>query len=180
MNLNSLELHIALVWMGRLTAAAVAGAMIGLERELRGKPAGLRTIVLITMGSAMFMIGNEIIGAGIRIADPARIAAQIVSGVGFLGAGAILTSRNKVLGLTTAAVIWISAAIGIIIGYGHIIFGLFSASLTLFMLVFLTQLEKRFLHPWASRHGFKYYTNYYSPDKQTPTDAAGGYPQTNE
>ncbi len=149
-----MEWKIALVWIERLLAAFVAGAMIGLERELRGKAAGLRTIVLITMGSAMFMIGSEIITIGPRFADSARVAAQIVSGVGFLGAGAIITNRNKVLGLTTAATIWIAAAIGLVIGYGEVGFGLFVALVSAGILILLTQVEKRFLHPWAIRRGF--------------------------
>lgn len=175
-----MEWKIALVWIERILAAFVAGAMIGLERELRGKPAGLRTIVLITMGSAMFMIGSEIITIGPRFADSARVAAQIVSGVGFLGAGAIITNRNKVLGLTTAATIWISAAIGLVIGFGEVGFGLFSAFITVSVLIMLTQLEKRLLHPWAVRHGFYNVNGFSEPHPPIITSDPGNFPQSNE
>jgi hypothetical protein len=175
-----MEWKIALVWIGRILAAVVAGAMIGLERELRGKPAGLRTIVMITMGSAMFMIGSEIITIGPRFADSARVAAQIVTGVGFLGAGAIITNRNKILGLTTAATIWISAAIGLVIGFGEVGFGLFSAVVTVTVLIFLTQLEKRLLHPWAIRHGFFHVNGLSNTHHPSSTVGSGDYPQSIE
>ncbi|MFH0883415.1 MAG: MgtC/SapB family protein [bacterium] len=175
-----MEWNIALVWIERLLAAVVAGAMIGLERELRGKPAGLRTIVLITMGSAMFMIGSEIITIGPRFTDSSRVAAQIVSGVGFLGAGAIITSRNKVLGLTTAATIWIAAAIGLVIGYGEVGFGLFTSMVTVSVLIFLTQLEKRFLHPWARRHGFIHVNGRSDSPHPSGMGGSGDYPQSIE
>ncbi len=110
----------------RLVLAAVLGGIIGLERELSGKPAGLRTNLLICLGAALLMelsigvavlanIPNELHGAIFR-ADPARIAAQIVSGIGFLGAGTILQARGNVIGLTTAATIWVVAAIGMAVG----------------------------------------------------------------
>ncbi|HEV2130833.1 MAG TPA: MgtC/SapB family protein [Longimicrobiaceae bacterium] len=116
--------HLAL--LGRLLLAAVLGGVIGLERELSGKPAGLRTNLLICVGAALLMelsigvaalanLPNEQAGAVFR-ADPARIAAQIVSGIGFLGAGTILQARGNIIGLTTAATIWVVAAIGMAVG----------------------------------------------------------------
>lgn len=98
-----------------LAVALVCGVMIGLERELRGKPAGLSTQTLVISGAMMFAFLSHSVGAG----DPARIAAQIVSGVGFLGAGIILKSekKGKVTNLTTAASIWYAAAVGMMIGF---------------------------------------------------------------
>ncbi len=112
--------------LARLLLAAILGGIIGLERELSGKPAGLRTNLLICVGASLLMelsigvavlanIPNELQGALFR-ADPARIAAQIVSGIGFLGAGTILQARGNVIGLTTAATIWVVAAIGMAVG----------------------------------------------------------------
>ncbi len=112
--------------LGRLLLAAVLGGLIGLERELSGKPAGLRTNLLICVGAALLMelsinvatianVQNVAAGTEFR-ADPARIAAQIVSGIGFLGAGTILVMRGHVVGLTTAATIWVVAAIGMAVG----------------------------------------------------------------
>ncbi|HVT43745.1 MAG TPA: MgtC/SapB family protein [Thermoanaerobaculia bacterium] len=95
----------------KLLFAVAVGLMVGLERELRGKPAGLRTMMLIALGSTLFTIFSiEIVGES--IADRGRIAAQIVTGVGFLGAGAILHDRRQVTGLTTAASIWLVASLG--------------------------------------------------------------------
>jgi putative Mg2+ transporter-C (MgtC) family protein len=112
--------------VGRLILAAVLGGIIGFEREVAGKPAGLRTNLLICVGAALLtelsigvatMANLENVRLGIEFrADPARIAAQIVSGIGFLGAGTILQSRGSVVGLTTAATIWVVAAIGMAVG----------------------------------------------------------------
>jgi putative Mg2+ transporter-C (MgtC) family protein len=108
----------------KVAAALLCGAILGYERERRDKPAGLRTIVLITVGATLYMLVSELIPqvtSGPRAttqADPARVAAQVVSGVGFLGAGTIIQSRGSVHGLTTAAVIWVAAAIGLAIGLG--------------------------------------------------------------
>jgi putative Mg2+ transporter-C (MgtC) family protein len=105
----------------RLGVAALAALLIGLERELRGHPAGVRTHALVALGSALFTIagayGFADLPRGPNI-DPARIAAQVASGVGFLGAGAILRQGMGVRGLTTAATLWIAAAIGVAAGAG--------------------------------------------------------------
>src|SRR6266850_4684395 len=116
----------------RLLLAAALGALLGLEREYRRKPAGLRTNILIAVGSALFAIVSiEIGGAG---GTPDRIAAQIVTGIGFLGAGAILRGRLNVQGLTTAATIWVNAAIGIAAGAGLFAVASIAAGLTLSVL----------------------------------------------
>ena len=97
-----------------LALAVVLGGAVGLERELTGKAAGLRTNILIALGAAVFtMVSVDAAGRG---ADPARIAAQVVTGVGFIGAGAIIQARGSVVGLTTAATIWAVAGIGMAVG----------------------------------------------------------------
>jgi len=103
--------------MGQLALATVLGGAIGLERELGGKPAGLRTNILICIGSALYT-KLSITMAG-TTADPTRVAAQIVTGVGFIGAGTILHARGAVVGLTSAATIWVVAAIGVALGGGY-------------------------------------------------------------
>lgn len=95
--------------------ATLVGGFIGLEREVKKKEAGLKTFILICCSSTLFTL----LSLKFESADPARIAAQIVSGVGFLGAGAIFKDRNKIEGLTTAAYIWTSAALGMLIGIGY-------------------------------------------------------------
>jgi putative Mg2+ transporter-C (MgtC) family protein len=101
----------------------VCGAIVGFEREKGHKPAGLRTQILICMGSAIFTVVSMSPALGGR--EPARIAAQIVTGVGFLGAGSILRDRHQITGLTTAATIWTVSAIGIVVGAGYVTAGLF-------------------------------------------------------
>lgn len=104
-----------LAFLVRLGAAFIAGVLIGLEREQRGKPAGISTHCFVIGGSALFALISMSLGGS----DPARVAAQIVTGVGFLGAGIILKSdAGTVVNLTTAASIWFSAAIGMSIGFG--------------------------------------------------------------
>ncbi len=100
----------------RILLAVAAGGLIGLEREFRDKAAGFRTLILICVGSALFTIASQAL-AGDK--DPTRIAAQIVTGVGFLGAGVIVRDAGRVIGLTTAAAIWLTAAIGMALGGGY-------------------------------------------------------------
>ena len=121
------EIEIAL----RLVLAAVFGAAVGFERRSSDKPAGLRTLSLVAVGSALFTIISVF---GFENADQSRVAAQIVTGVGFLGAGTILRSGTGISGLTTAATIWATAAIGMAVGSGMYIA---SAAGTLLMLVIL-------------------------------------------
>jgi uncharacterized membrane protein YhiD involved in acid resistance len=101
----------------------LCGGLIGLERELKNKPAGIKTNILICMGAALYtsvsvLIASTYAGTD-HYGDPARISAQIVSGIGFLGGGTIIQARGTILGLTTAATIWVVAAIGLCIGIGH-------------------------------------------------------------
>lgn len=107
----------------RLVVALILGSLIGMERETHGRPAGLRTHVLVCMGSTLFTICSYTIAGPYN--DPGRIAAQIVTGIGFLGAGTIIHQGSVVRGLTTAASIWAVAAIGVAIGIGtHDMMGL--------------------------------------------------------
>lgn len=104
-------------WVILTVLAILCGAVIGVERGKRQKPAGLRTMMLICLGASIFSQASLLI-AGER-ADPGRIAAQVVTGVGFLGAGAIIHGRGAITGFTTAAAIWVVAAIGVILGSGY-------------------------------------------------------------
>jgi len=121
--------------------AVVLGVVIGLEREIRGKAAGLRTNALICLGAAVFTIISEQMGGG-REASPTRIAAQIVTGVGFLGAGAIIRGRGSIHGLTTAATIWMVASIGMACGAGFFLLAVTSTIIALIVLIGLTPLER--------------------------------------
>lgn len=110
-----------LISLVRLLLAALCGGFIGLERNMKGRPAGLKTFSLVCLGSALVMITNEfiVVYIGNETGDLSRMAAQVISGVGFLGAGSIMvTGNNRVIGLTTAATLWVTAAIGIALGTG--------------------------------------------------------------
>ena len=103
-----------------VTVALLCGLMLGLERQLRGKPAGIRTSILICMGTTVFVrLGEELAGTGAGAGDPARTLGQVVTGIGFLGGGVILTHGGAIRGMTSAAVIWILAGIGAAIGIGR-------------------------------------------------------------
>ena len=128
--------------------ALVLGLALGAEREYHGHPAGLRTMALVSVGSCMFTALGLLPEFGSRV-DPTRIAAQIVTGVGFLGAGAILRQGTDVRGLTTAASIWVVAALGMAIGFGQYLTALFTAFLVLSTLIAIRPLEQRF---FGSRH----------------------------
>lgn len=106
----------------RLILAAILGAVIGIEREIKNRAAGFRTHIIVSVGACLIMlIGIDAIGdiSSDRSRDAARIAGQVVSGIGFLGAGTILQKKNGVSGLTTAATLWLSAAIGLAVGIGY-------------------------------------------------------------
>jgi putative Mg2+ transporter-C (MgtC) family protein len=136
-----------LITLEKLLLAALLGAIIGLEREIHGRPAGFRTHLLVSLGSCLYVItsvhfytlfgnfsGNQPVGV-----DPGRVAAQVVTGIGFLGAGAIIRERFSVRGLTTAACLWIAAAIGVACGVG--LFGI-SVVVTILSLLSLLLLKK--------------------------------------
>ena len=125
----------------RLLLAAAVGAVLGLERECRLKSAGLRTHILIALGSAMFTLMSYEMAQGMPGADPGRIAAQIVTGVGFLGAGAIMRTDSGIHGLTTAATVWVNAALGVAVGAGRYQLALLGSGVTLAALLILHPLE---------------------------------------
>ncbi len=127
--------------MLRLLVALVLGAVVGLERERQERAAGLRTVTMVSLGSCLFTI----VGAyGFPNTDPSRVAAQIVTGIGFLGAGTIFLRKDLVRGLTTAATIWTVAAIGMAAGTSQYLVALFTTLLILSVLMVLKPIEKRF------------------------------------
>ena len=137
--LISPSLHL---WMLiRLLVAVLLGALVGYERERQGKPAGLRTHAMVALGAALFTVVS-LYGFS-DSADTSRLAAMIVSGIGFLGAGAILHERGGVQGLTTAASLWVTAAIGIAVGVGMMLMSLATAALVLAVLRFAPNVRQR-------------------------------------
>jgi putative Mg2+ transporter-C (MgtC) family protein len=153
--------------LGRLLLAAVLGGIIGFEREIAGKPAGLRTNLLICVGSALFTeLSVEITrfstGSGPR-PDPGRIAAQIVTGIGFLGAGTILRSHGRISGLTTAATVWVVAAVGVAVGARAFAAAVGTTALVMFSLSLLGRME-RYVSP--RRRVFRRYAMEVEPDPE--------------
>ncbi|MBZ5507396.1 MAG: MgtC/SapB family protein [Acidobacteriia bacterium] len=130
--------------MVRLTLAAVLGGIIGLERALKRRPAGLRTNMFICFGSAMFTILSNELASEWGIGDHTRIAAQIIPGIGFIGAGSILHAKGSVSGLTTAATIFVVASIGMACGGGQYLLAIFATMLIYLALHVLGILERRF------------------------------------
>lgn len=135
----------------RLLLASVLGALIGLEREIHGRPAGFRTHLLVSLGSCLFVVtsihfyrvfGNfsGVVPVGV---DPGRVAAQVVTGIGFLGAGAIIREKNSIRGLTTAACLWVASAIGLSCGVGLYAVSLVVTMLSLLSLLFLKKIENK-------------------------------------
>jgi uncharacterized membrane protein YhiD involved in acid resistance len=138
--ISPLELEL----MGRIMLGFVLGAVLGWEREQAGRPAGLRTHMLVSAGATVFTVvsayGFQDLGS---VRDPARVAAQIVTGVGFLGAGTIWRTPSTVRGLTTAASIWLAAAIGMIVGAGMYVLAVFTALLGYICLEWLRSPTRR-------------------------------------
>jgi putative Mg2+ transporter-C (MgtC) family protein len=145
-----------LPFLVRCGIAAVCGAMIGLERELKQKPAGFRTNILICVGAAMYMATGLLLmrQEGGTSIDPTRIAAQVVTGIGFLGAGCIIQQGMRITGLTTAATIWVVAAIGLVAGAGFPLLALVSSLLVLATLAVLGPIEERLFHSPHSNDDF--------------------------
>jgi putative Mg2+ transporter-C (MgtC) family protein len=124
--------------VARLVLAAAIGGLLGAEREMRRKSAGFRTNILIAIGSCLFTI----VGLSFSAGDPSRVTAQIVTGIGFLGAGAIMHSGDTVHGMTTAAMIWVNAAIGAAAGLGQLRLAIIAGALTLAVLLILGPIER--------------------------------------
>lgn len=127
----------------RLLVASVLGGLIGYERESKGKAAGLRTHMLVSLGAALFVLAPAM--SEMEVADMSRVLQGVIAGIGFLGAGAIIKSRgsNDVKGLTTAASIWFTAAVGITAGLGREMLALVSTLFALFILIVLSRTEAR-------------------------------------
>lgn len=134
----------------RIAVAIVLGGLIGYERETLDKSAGLRTHMLVSLGAALFMVASILIvqdfatGDGTSRLDPTRIGSTIVTGVGFLGGGIIFRQEDRVHGLTTAAGLWVAAAIGLACGAGYFVLAIGGSILTVTILAMIRPLEKRF------------------------------------
>lgn len=132
------------IYLPKILLAIFCGSLIGLERELKEKPAGIKTYMLICTGAALFtIISVEFSGLTQLPNEPSRVAAQIVTGIGFLGAGTIILARGHVRGLTSAAAIWMSAAIGMAIGIDLFLFAVTVTLVTIVSLVALGYIEER-------------------------------------
>ena len=127
----------------RLVLAAIAGGMVGYEREVKNRPAGLRTHVLVSLGSALVMLIS--IDGFSGVGDPGRMAAQVVTGVGFLGAGTIMKTGSDIKGLTTAASLWVCSGIGLAIGNGYYVGGIITTAIALIALISLSAFEGRII-----------------------------------
>ena len=125
----------------QLTLAAVLGMLVGFEREYHGKPAGLRTYMLVTVGAALFTIMSVKSSLGVSYFDPSRIASQVVVGIGFIGGWLIWVRGSRIEGLTTAAGLWATAAIGMATGFGFYVIAIYTTVLVLFVLWVLRFLE---------------------------------------
>ena len=137
-------LHIVM----RICLATVLGAIVGIERERSERAAGLRTHAMVALGAAIFMLASaygfkDVLGTPVVELDPSRVAAQIVTGIGFLGAGAIIFQHEMVRGLTTAASIWVVAAIGMAVSGGMYTLSIAGTGLTLIVLSLLKKMENR-------------------------------------
>ena len=146
---NWTYLQLVMFFAPKVLLSVVCGGLIGLERELKNKPAGIKTNILICMGSAIYTAMSVLIASSLseqgHYGDPSRISAQIVSGIGFLGGGAIIQARGTIVGLTTAATIWVVAALGIAIGIGYEDVAVALSVMTVLILVGVSYFEDRVL-----------------------------------
>ena len=154
MNLNmnfylGLESHLEWEWLFRILCAGFLGLLIGYERHNRSKEAGIRTHAIVALSSALIMVVSKYGFVDAGMSDPARLAAQVVSGIGFLGAGIIFIKNDSVLGLTTAAGIWATSAVGLCLGAGFYVLGIAST-----VLILLVQIIARRLFNFSSPRSF--------------------------
>lgn len=143
--INSIEVN-SVGSIYKLILSMLLGAVVGYERRRKGQTAGVRTFSLISMGATLAMLLSIYVPQeymGLKNGDPGRIAAQVITGIGFLGAGAIIQMKGSVRGLTTAAGIWMMAIIGMAVGLGMYLLSIFASALILFILVQLERIEKR-------------------------------------
>jgi putative Mg2+ transporter-C (MgtC) family protein len=129
----------------RLLIAAGIGAIVGIEREVRGHPAGFRTLTVLAVASALIMILSERVAGGKDFHDTGRIAAQVISGMGFLGAGVIMRTGLTIHGLTTASILWAVAGLGLTVGAGLITEALLASGLIIFILVIFSPIERKLM-----------------------------------
>jgi putative Mg2+ transporter-C (MgtC) family protein len=161
------------VMLERLCLSFIAGAIIGFERSSRRQVAGLRTHILISLGATLLMLLSIRLSQefmGLKSGDPGRVAAQVVSGIGFLGAGAMIRLGNNVKGLTTAASLWLVAAVGLVIGAGMYIAAAATEVLTLITLMLLGILEKKLFPAERNKVLELYYKQSSTPDTRTALD----------
>ena len=155
----------------RMVVAMAIGAALGLERARAEKPAGMRTYMLVAEGAALFMICALMLTSQLRangiVSDPGRIASTVVQGVGFIAGGVILTTGRHVRGMTTAAGIWVAAALGLMVGAGFLVVAATAALTTVAALVVLHQIEVRWL-PWGQKSSLS------ETDADGPEDRLGG------
>lgn len=131
----------------RTVLAVVIGAILGIERGKRNRPAGLRTYMLVCLGSAIVMMTNQYIYQCCNTGDPVRMGAQVISGIGFLGAGTIIvTQRNQIRGITTAAALWTSACLGLAIGIGFYEIAILGGGTVLLILSVMQRLDAKMKH----------------------------------
>src|SRR5579859_2218946 len=136
--LDPLSIDSAVFWL-RLVTAVLCGGAIGVERQLRGKAAGIRTSILICVGTMLFVAMGDAFPAART--DPARVLGQVITGIGFLGAGVILVSDGRILGVTSAAVIWVLAGLGAMIGLGRLAAAMVMTLATLAILIGVEAIE---------------------------------------
>jgi putative Mg2+ transporter-C (MgtC) family protein len=143
-------------FLGRLVLAALLGGAVGLEREIHGRPAGIRTYLILSLGTALLMVLSEILlvayhgrypELGLQ-GDPGRIAGQAITGIGFLGGGVIIRYKDSIRGLTTAACVWLVCSVGLTVGAGFYVVGVSVTLLTLLALIGLKAWERRMRKDW--------------------------------
>ncbi len=141
--------------LGRIILAVVLSGLIGIEREFRQKGAGLRTHILVGLGSTLIVLTSIYIFdtyRSIAIFDPTRMISGIVTGIGFLCAGTIIQAESRVMGLTSAAVLWIVSGVGIAVGAGHYVAAIAVTVIVFFVLVALRSFEMKLAHKLKSNH----------------------------
>ena len=141
-------------FLGRLVLAAVLGGVVGLEREVHGRPAGIRTYLILSLGTALLMVLSEYLLVasqgrypGLQ-GDPGRIAGQAITGIGFLGAGVIIRYKDTIRGLTTAACVWLVCSVGLAVGAGFYVVGVAVTFMTVLALIGLKALERHMKKDW--------------------------------
>lgn len=143
----------------RLLVAMILGVLLGIERAVAGKTAGVRTYALVSIGAALFVIISVVVSGwyiGQMPFDPLRVASQIVVGIGFLGAGLIVFKESRLSGLTTAAGLWVAAGIGMAAGFGLFLLALIAALITLFVFTVMWFVEERYIEQGKFK---KFYDN---------------------